>query len=53
MPKAGLKALLAILSLNRSGKRLPDWDLIIIAASTVVTLGLVGLYIYGKFTARW
>jgi len=53
MPRVGMKALLAILTLNRSGRRRPDWDLIIIAASTVVTIVLVGLYVYGKSTARW
>jgi hypothetical protein len=54
MPKAGMKALLAILALNRSSRQQqPDWDRIVIAASTVVTIGLVALYIYGKATSRW
>ena len=53
MPKVGMKALLAILTLNRSSRRQADWDRIIIAASTVVTIGLVALYAYGKATSRW
>jgi hypothetical protein len=53
MPKVGLKALLTILALNRSRARQPDWDRIVIAASTAVTVALVALYAYGKATARW
>ena len=53
MRRFGMKALLTILTVNRSSKRQPDWDLIIIMASTIVTVGLVALYAYGKATARW
>jgi hypothetical protein len=53
MRKLGMKALLTILTLNRSSRSQPDWHLIIITVSTIVTIGLVGLYIYGKSTARW
>ena len=53
MRRFGMKALLTILTVNRSSKREPDWDLIIIMASTIVTVGLVALYAYGKATARW
>jgi hypothetical protein len=53
MRKIGMKALLTILTLNRSSRGQPDWDLIIITVSTIVTIVLVGLYIYGKSTARW
>ena len=48
-----MKALLTLLTVNRANRRAPDWDLIIIAASTAVTLGLVALYAYGKATGRW
>jgi lipid-A-disaccharide synthase-like uncharacterized protein len=50
MPKIGMKALLTIFALNRS-KRQRDWDLIVIAGSTIVTIGLVALYLYAKATA--
>jgi hypothetical protein len=53
MRKIGMKALLTILTLNRSSRRQPDWDLIIITVSTIVTIGLVGLYIYGRSAAGW
>jgi hypothetical protein len=53
MPKVGMKAVLTMLALNRSGRRQPDWDRIVIVASTVVTIGLIALYAYGKATARW
>jgi len=53
MPRSGMKALLTVLALNRSSRKQPDWDRIIIAASTIVTVGLVALYAYGKATSRW
>jgi hypothetical protein len=53
MPKVGMKAVLTMLVLNRSGRRPLDWDRIVIVASTVVTIGLVALYAYGKATVRW
>ena len=53
MRKVGMKALLTLLALNRSSRQQPDWDRIIIAASTVVTISLVALYAYGKATSRW
>jgi hypothetical protein len=53
VPKFGMKAVLAMLALNRPSRSQPDWDRIIIVASTVVTIGLVALFIYGKATARW
>jgi hypothetical protein len=53
MRRFGMKALLTILTVNRTSKREPDWDLIIIIASTLVTVGLVALYVYGKVATRW
>ena len=53
MPKVGMKAVLTILALNKSSRRRPDWDRIVIVASTVVTIGLIALYAYGKATALW
>jgi len=53
MPKPGIKALFAVLTLNRMKRKRPDWDLIIIACSTLVTIGLVALYVYGTASSRW
>jgi hypothetical protein len=53
MPKPGIKALFAVLTLNRMKSKRPDWDRIIIACSTLVTIGLVALYVYGKVSSRW
>ena len=53
MPRPGLKALFAVLNLNRMKGKRPDWDLIIIVCSTLVTIGLVALYAYGKVSSRW
>ena len=53
MRKAGLKAVLALLALRRSGRDRPDWDRIILIFSTSVTIGLVALYLFGKATSRW
>jgi hypothetical protein len=53
MPRFGLKALFAILALNKTGRRRPDWDRIVLIFSTAVTIGLVALYMYGKATSRW
>ena len=47
-----LKAMASLLTLNRAGAR-PNWDRIIIIVSTVVTIGLVALYIHGRTTGRW
>lgn len=46
------KALLAIWSFRRSGKKRPDRDRIILVFSTAVTLGLFAPYLYGKLTGR-
>jgi hypothetical protein len=53
MRRFALKALFAMLSLNRAGRKRPDWDRVILIFSTSVTVGLVALYAYGKATARW
>jgi hypothetical protein len=53
MPRPGIKALFAVLTLNRAKGKRPDWDRIILACSTLVTIGLVVLYVYGKATSRW
>jgi hypothetical protein len=53
MRRFALKALFAMLSLNRAGRKRPDWDRVILIFSTSVTVKLVALYAYGKATARW
>lgn len=53
MPRLGMKAVLTVLAFNRSSGRPPDWDRVVITASTVVTIGLIVLYAYGKATSRW
>jgi hypothetical protein len=53
MRRFAFKALFAMLSLNRAGRKRPDWDRVILIFSTSVTVGLVALYAYGKATARW
>jgi hypothetical protein len=50
MRKAGFKALTAILTIGRRSKRHVDWTLLIALFSTVVTVGLVGLYILDRFS---
>ena len=53
MRKVGLKALLALLALNRTESERPNWDRVILIFSTSVTLGLIALYVFGKATSRW
>ena len=53
MPKIPAKALLALLTVNRSRQGQPNWDRIVMLSSIVVTIGLVALYAYGKATSRW
>ena len=53
MRRFALKALVAALTVKRAEKRRPDWDRIVLIASTSVTIGLVALYAYGKATSRW
>jgi hypothetical protein len=53
MRKVGLKALFALLALNRARNDRPHWDRVILIFSTSVTIGLVALYVYGKVSSRW
>jgi len=48
-----LKALFAVLTLNRTEKTHIDWDRVVLVFSTCVTVGLVTLYAFGKATSRW
>jgi hypothetical protein len=53
MAKIPIKALLTLLTVNRSRQEQPDWDRIVMLSSIVVTIGLIALYAYGKATSRW
>ncbi|WP_035645828.1 hypothetical protein [Bradyrhizobium sp. ORS 285] len=53
MRRFALKALFALLTLNRDDDDPPRWDRIVLIASMVVTIGLIALYAYGKATGRW
>jgi hypothetical protein len=46
MRKIGLKALTAILTVGRRSKRHIDWTLVVAIFSTIVTVGLVALYVW-------
>jgi hypothetical protein len=48
-----LKALVSLLTLNRTGGARPNWDRMILIASAAVTIGLIALYAYTKATGRW
>jgi hypothetical protein len=53
MRRFAMKALFTALNLNRAERTRIDWDRRILWFSTAVTLGLVGLYVWGKATSRW
>jgi hypothetical protein len=53
MRRFALKAVLTALTVNSTANRRPDWDRIVLLASTSVTIGLIVLYAYGKATSRW
>jgi hypothetical protein len=53
MRRLPLKALFAVLTLNKTGRKRPDWDRVILIFSSAVTVGLVALYLYGKLSSRW
>jgi hypothetical protein len=48
MRKIGLKALAAILTVGRRSKRHVDWTLAVAIFSTIVTIGLVALYVWQR-----
>jgi hypothetical protein len=50
MRKIGLKALTAILTVGRRSKRHVDWTLAVAIFSTIVTVGLVALYVWQSST---
>jgi hypothetical protein len=48
MRTRGLKAIFALLALNRKSNRRPDWDRVILLFSSGVTVALIVLYVHGK-----
>ena len=53
MRRFALKALFAVLTLNRAEKKHIDRDRMVLMFSICVTIGLVTLYAWGKATSRW
>ena len=53
MRRFAMKAFFTALSLNKAERNRIDWDRNILIYSTVVTIALVALYVWGKTTSRW
>lgn len=53
MRRFALKALFAVLTLNKAQNNHLDRDHIILVFSTTVTIALVALYVFGTATSRW
>jgi hypothetical protein len=53
MRRFALKALVAVLAFNRTGRKHIERDQMVLISSTCVTVGLVILYAFGKATSRW
>lgn len=53
MRRFAMKAFFTALRLNKAERTRIDWDRNILMFSTVVTLGLFALYIWGKATSHW
>ncbi|MDA9447048.1 hypothetical protein XI01_10030 [Bradyrhizobium sp. CCBAU 21360] len=53
MRRFAMKALFTVLNLTRTERTRIDRDRAVLVVSTVVTLGLIALYVFGKSTARW
>jgi hypothetical protein len=48
MRTRGLKAVFALLALNRKSDKPPDWDRVVLIFSSCVTVGLIAIHVYGK-----
>jgi hypothetical protein len=53
MPRFAMKALVTALTLNRERRSRGRLDRGILIFSTLVTIGLSALYVWGKITSRW
>jgi hypothetical protein len=53
MRKFAPKAIFSILTMRRTAADSRQWDRVALVFSTVVTLGLAAMYLFGKATSRW
>jgi hypothetical protein len=53
MRRFAMKALFTALNLSQAERDRINWDRLILVVSTLVTIGLIVLYAYGKATFRW
>jgi hypothetical protein len=53
MRRFAMKAFFTALNLNKAERNRIDWDRNILIYSTVVTIALIALYVWGKATSRW
>ena len=53
MRRFAMKALFTAFTLNKAERNRIDWDRNILIYSTVVTIVLIALYVWGKATSRW
>jgi hypothetical protein len=53
MRTRGLKALFALLALDKTSNKQADRDRVILIFSNAVTLGLIAIHVFGKATSRW
>jgi hypothetical protein len=53
MRRFAMKAVFTALNLNRAERTRIKWDRAVLIFSTVVTLGLGVLHVFGKATSRW
>jgi hypothetical protein len=53
MRKFAPKPIFSILTMRRTAADSRQWDRVALVFSTVVTLGLAAMYLFGKATSRW
>jgi hypothetical protein len=53
MRRFAMKALFTALNLNKAERNRIDWDRNVLIYSTLVTIALIALYVWGKSTSRW
>ena len=53
MRRFAMKALFTALNLDRAERTRIDWDRRVLIFSTVVTIALIAIYVWGKADSRW
>jgi hypothetical protein len=53
MRRFAMKAMFSLLTLQRGDETRLRWDRIVLIGSTLVTIGLIALYAYGKAEGSW